>query len=455
MAKSKVDLFEKMPVPKAVAKLAVPTVAACLVMVIYNLADTFFVGKLNNPIETSAVTLAAPVMLAFNAVTNLFGTGCSSKMSRALGIKDYDTVKKSAALGFYGALFCGLAFSLCATVFKGGLLNLLGASSENAESTAAYMFWTVSLGAIPAMLNVVMANLVRAEGAALHASVGTMSGCILNIFLDPVFIMPWGFGMGAAGAGLATFISNCVACVYYFVYIFVKKNSTFVSIRFSDFKAQKAVVKDVFSVGIPASIQNLLNVTGMTILNNFMAEYGSEAVSAMGITHKIAMVPMYVSMGISQGIMPLVGYNFAAGNKKRMKETIRFTELVAGIFIVAATAAMFINSGFIINLFMENSLIVELGSAFLKGASLALPFLFVDFLAVGIFQSCGMGKQSPVFAILRKVALEIPAMFILNKIFPMYGIAYAQAAAEFVLFIAAIIMLEKILKEDNKIKNNI
>lgn len=455
MARSKVDLFEKMPVPKAVAKLAVPTVAACLVMVLYNLADTFFVGKLNNPTETSAVTLAAPVMLAFNAVTNLFGTGCSSKMSRALGVKDYKTVKKSAALGFYGAIICGVLFSLCATVFKGGLLSLLGAKSNTLESTAAYMFWTVSLGAVPAMLNVVMANLVRAEGGALHASIGTMSGCVLNIILDPFFIMPWGLNMGAAGAGLATFISNCAACAYFVFYVIIKRNSTYVSMKLSDFKPEKAVIKDVFGVGIPASVQNLLNVTGMTIMNNFMSVHGSEAVSAMGITHKIAMVPMYVSMGISQGIMPLVGYNYAAGNFKRMKETVRFTEIVAGAFTVIATVAMYVNSGLIIGMFMKNKEIVELGSSFLKGASIALPFLFIDFLAVGVFQSCGMGKQSLVFAIMRKVVLEIPAMFILNKIYPMYGLAFAQAVAEFVLSVVAIVMLRKIMNKPSLQKSKI
>ena len=444
---NKEDLFENYPVPKAVAKLAIPTVAACLVMVLYNLADTFFVGKLNDAIETSAVTLAAPVLLAFNAVTNLFGTGCSSMMSRALGMKDYDTVRKSSAFGFYCAIFCGILFSLAATVFCGGLLKLLGADETNAAQTKAYLFWTVTCGAVPAMLNVVMANLVRAEGSAMHASIGTMSGCVLNIILDPFFIMPWGLGMGAAGAGLATFISNCVACLYYVILVTHKRGETFVSMRLSEFWPTKKIAREVFGVGIPASIQNLLNVTGMTIMNNFMAGYGTEAVSAMGITHKVAMVPMYVSMGIAQGILPLVGYNFASGNRPRMKETIRFTEKIGSAFMVLAAAASFAFAAPIIGLFMKNALIVEYGGAFMKGASLAMPFLFIDFLAVGVFQACGMGKRSLVFAILRKIVLEIPAMIVLNRIFPMYGLAYAQLVAEFALSVAAFIIMERIMRE--------
>ena len=202
---SKTQLFEEMPVPRAVVKLAVPTTISCLVMVLYNLADTYFVGMLNNPIQNAAVTLAAPVLLAFNAVNNLFGVGSSSMMSRALGKKDEETVYRSSAFGFYSALFSGILFALACTVFKGPLLALLGTDGENLADTAAYLFWTVSCGAAPAILNVVMGYLVRAEGSALHASIGTMSGCILNIILDPVFILPWGLNMGAAGAG-------CWAC---------------------------------------------------------------------------------------------------------------------------------------------------------------------------------------------------------------------------------------------------
>ena len=186
----KTELFERAAIPKAVAKLAVPTILSSLVMVLYNLADTYFVGMLNDPIENAAVALAAPVLLAFNAINNLFGVGSSSMMSRALGTKDYDTVYRSSAFGFYCALGFGILFSLLCTVFSQPLLNLLGASPETAESTAAYLKWTTNLGATPAILNVVLAYLVRSEGSAMHASIGTMSGCLMNIILDPIFILP-------------------------------------------------------------------------------------------------------------------------------------------------------------------------------------------------------------------------------------------------------------------------
>lgn len=430
-----------MPIPRAVAKLAVPTILSSLVTVLYNLADTYFVGMLNNSVQNAAVTLAAPLILAFNAVNNLFGVGSSSMMSRALGSRDYETVHRSSAFGFYCSIFCGLLFSLLYVIFQPFVLTILGADATTAEATAGYLRWTVACGAAPTILNVVMAYLVRAEGAALHASIGTMSGCILNIILDPIFILPWGLNMGAEGAGLATFLSNCVACGYFFVLLYVKRENTHVCIKPSMFCLKRRIVLGVCGVGIPASIQNLLNVTGMTVLNNFTSSYGSDAVAAMGITQKINMVPMQIAMGLSQGIMPLISYNYASGNTPRMKKTLTFATKIAISSLVAVAAGYFVGAGFLVRLFMQNPEIVAYGTRFLRGFCLGLPFLCMDFLAVGVFQAVGLGKNAFVFAILRKVVLEIPALIILNALFPLYGLAYAQFAAEIILAAAAVVVL--------------
>lgn len=443
----KIELFENMPVRKAVMKLSVPTVLSSLVMVIYNLADTYFVGMLNNPIENSAVTLAAPLLLAFNAVNNLFGVGSSSMMSRALGRKDYDTVYRSSAFGFYCSVISGALFSLLYIVLHIPLLKVLGADSETMAATAQYLKWTVGCGAVPAILNVVLAYLVRAEGASLHASVGTMSGCILNIILDPFFVLPQFLNMGAAGAGLATFISNCFACIYFFVLLFAKRKSTYVCISPKKFGFKKEIVSGVFAVGIPASIQNLLNVTGMTVLNNLTAAFGSSAVAAMGIAQKINMIPMQVALGFSQGIMPLISYSYASKNVKRMKKSLVFSSEISIGFLLMATIGFYIFSGGLISLFMQNEATVAYGSRFLRGMCLSLPFLCMDFIAVGVFQACGMGKKSLIFAIMRKIVLEIPALFLLNYLYPLYGLAYAQTVSEIILAIAAVITLASLFKK--------
>lgn len=449
------ELFENMPVSKAVMKLSVPTVLSSLVMVIYNLADTYFVGMLNNPVENSAVTLAAPLLLAFNAVNNLFGVGSSSMMSRALGRKDYDTVYRSSAFGFYCSLISGVLFSLIYTVFHTPVLSVLGADSETFSVTRQYLMWTVGFGSVPAILNVVLAYLIRAEGASLHASLGTMSGCLLNIILDPFFVLPQFLNMGASGAGFATFISNCFACLYFFVLLFVKRKNTYVCINPKMFSFKKDIVSGVFAVGIPASIQNLLNVTGMTVLNNFTAEFGSSAVAAMGIAQKINMIPMQIAMGFSQGIMPLMSYSYASKNVSRMKKSLSFATSISIGFLFAATLLYYIFSGELISLFMENAEIVSYGSKFLRGMCLSLPFLCMDFIAVGVFQACGMGKKSLFFAIMRKIVLEIPALFLLNWLFPLYGLAYAQTVSEVILAVVAIITLINMFKKlDSQIKQN-
>lgn len=443
---SKTYLFEQMPLPRAIMTLAIPTVIGSLVMVIYNLADTWFVGMLNDPVQNSAVTLASPITLAFFFVTNLFGVGASSVMGRALGAKNIDTAKRSAAIGFWSTVLSGLAFSAMYFIFSSPLLKILGATSENVSATADYLFWTVTLGAAPSMLNVVMGYLVRTEGASMHASIGTMSGCILNIILDPFFVLPKFLNMGASGAGCATFISNCVACIYFFVLLFVKRKSTFVCLSPKMAKPKKEIISDICNVGIPAAIQNILNVVGMTILNNFTSSFGTDAVAAMGISYRTYMIPIQVSFGIAQGVMPLVSYNYGSRDFKRAKSSVVLTGKIAVGFLVIVGAVFYIFSENIICAFIKTDTVIRYGGKFLKGMCLALPFQCIDFMGVSTYQACGKGMLSLVYAIMRKIVLEIPALIILNHFFPLYGLAYAQFSAEIILAVGAIFTLNHMFK---------
>ncbi len=441
-------LFEKMPIPKAVASLALPTVMSSLVMIIYNLADTYFIGMLDDPVQNAAVTLSAPVLLAFNAINNLFGVGGSSMMSRALGRKDYRTVRESSAFSFYGALMCSIGFSLLFLFFGKNILTLLGADADTLDATQMYIKWTVIFGAVPAILQTTMAYLVRSEGYAAKASVGTISGCLLNILLDPLFALPFGLDMGVEGVALATFISNCVSCVYFLVLIiFILKKKTSISINPKDFRIRKPIVTGIFTVGISACVQNLLNVTGMTVLTNSVSAFGTTPIAAMGIVQKITQVPLYVFLGVSQGIAPLIAYNYASKNYKRMKSTVTFTGTLIVSMAAFAVGFLYFGGEGIISLFMKNEDVVSCGAGLIKGFSVALPFLCLDFLAVGVFQSLGNGKNAMIFAVTRKIILEIPALVILNKIFPLYGLSWAQFCAEFVLSIVAVIILINIFKK--------
>ena len=212
------------------------------------------------------------------------------------------------------------------------------------------------------------------------------------------------------------------------------------------FTFEKRIVWGICSVGVPASIQNLLNVTGMTLLNNFTSSFGADAVAAMGITQKINMVPMNIAMGLSQGIMPLISYNYASRNHKRIKGALTFSAKASLGFITVVAAGYFVGAAQLTQLFMDNGTIVAYGTRFLRGFCLGLPFLCMDFLAVGVFQAVGMGREALLFAIMRKIVLEIPALYILNFLFPLYGLAYAQLTAEVVLAVAAVLVLKRLFQ---------
>ncbi len=442
---SKVILFEQTPIPRAVMTLVIPTVISSLVMVIYNLADTYFVGYLNDPVQNAAVTLAAPMLLAFNAVNNLFGTGSGTAMSRGLGRKDYAAVLRYSAFGIYWALLCAVLFSIATTLLRTPLLGILGADSETFSATARYMFWTVNCGAVPAIFNVVMGHLIRSEGATLHASIGTMSGCLLNIILDPFFILPFGLNMGAAGAGMATFISNCVASCYFLTLLVVRRRKSYICMNPMRAKPSLAIVKEVFSVGIPASIQNLMNVTGLTLTNSFAASYGTNAVAAMGISYKLTMISMYINLGISQGIMPLLGYTYAGRLPKRLRECLYFTLRMVLCVTLGLMVIYLIFAPTLVGLFIRNEEIIEIGARLLRFMCLVAPFMAMDYTAVGVYQSMGRGEIALGFALCRKIVLEIPALVILNHIYPLYGLGLAQTCAELVLAVAAVLVLRRLL----------
>ncbi len=442
----KIDLFENRSVPSAVMSLCIPTIVASLVTMLYNLADTYFVGLLNDPVQTAAVTLAASVMLIFYAINNLFGIGASSLMSRALGAKDYKTLKQASAFGFWGAVAGALLISVCVTVFQDDVLRMIGADAITMEATRAYVRWTVMFGAVPGILNVVMGYLVRSEGATTHAGIGTMSGCILNIILDPIFIHT--LKMGAMGAALATFLSNCIALIYFLGYLVIKGKNTVVNINPLSLKGLSGrVVKEVFVVGVPAAIQNLLNVLGTLIFNNLAAAYGAAALAAMGICQRIAQIPMFIAMGGSQGVMPLISYTFAAGNKKRMKETIYFSRRLLVVFLMSVAAILFAFPETAVRLFIDDVQTIAYGKVLLRGFAAAVPFLSLDFLGVGIYQAIGKGQYALGFAISRKLILEIPLMYILNRLVPLYGLSCSQALAEFVLAVASTILIRRIVSD--------
>ena len=442
----KTELFEKTPIPKAVMKLSVPMILSALTVIVYNMADTFFVGMLKDPIQSAAISLAAPMMMALNVISNLFGVGTASMMSRSLGAKEYQTVRQCSAFGFYGTVFSSLLLSVCFAVLKQPIMGIIGVQPDTEMATDAYMLWTITLGALPTVLHIVMLNIVRAEGESFFASFGIAVGCLLNVILDPIFVLPWGLNMGAEGAGCATFLSNCVSCIFYFGLLFKKREKLYASFSPKDFVLNRKIVFGVCGIGVPACIQTLLNVTGITVLNNFTVAYGATAVAAMGIVQKINSLPVNVALGGSQGVMPLISYTYASGQHERMKEAVSFSRKLMLGFLLICSAVFFIAAKPLTAVFMDNQEIVSYGTRFLRGFCLGLPFMCLDYMAVSIFQALGLGRYALLFAIARKIVLEIPALIILNILFPLYGLAYAQFVAELVLAGVSMFALKRLFR---------
>ena len=329
---------------------------------------------LNDPIENAAVALAGPLLLAFNAVNNLFGVGSSSLMSRSLGKKDYETVGKASAFGFYGALFFGLVFSILCTVFRGPLLQLLGADSTTINATNGYINWTVSLGAAPAILNVVMAYLVRSEGAAMHASIGTMSGCFLNIILDPIMI--FGIGpcprMGIEGAALATGLGQVVSLV---IYLGVYFSGTLpLQIGKKHLVKEKGLITRLYSIGIPASLNIALPSLLIASLNVILASFSQIYVTILGIYYKLQTFLYLPANGIIQGIRPLVGYNYGAKEYRRVNKIYLTTLAIDSCIMILGTIICLLIPGQLIGLFTENPQTIQAGSLALRIISAGFSF---------------------------------------------------------------------------------
>ena len=440
------DLFENTPVSGAVLKLCIPTMLSSIVLIFYNLADTFFVGMLNAPVQTAGITLISPLTLGFVAFTNLFGVGASSLMSRALGTKDYELVRRTSVFGFYCALASGLIVSLLMFLLQSQVLSVLGTDETTFQAASGYMYWTVILGAAPSIINVVLAYFVRSEGASLHASIGTMSGCILNILIDPVFILPWGLNMGAAGAGCPTLIFKWVACAYFIILLINKKEKNSVWLDIKKIFFYRKIVKKIFSGGNPAKVTKLMKRVTMVILNNLTAGFGEHAVAAMGIASKLQMIPINLNVGMTQGSMPIFGYNFSSKNYERLKKCVIFAIALTVAVILAISLGFIIFSKPLIRAFMNDDQVVEYGSVFLTGMCIAMPFMCMDYSAVGVFQGCGMGGRAFIFALIRKVILEIPALLILSSLFPLYGLPYASAFAEVIMCVIAVIILIRMFR---------
>lgn len=410
-------LFEQMSVPKAVMTLAIPTIISQVVTMIYNLADTFFIGQLGDPGMVAAVSSVSPWFNLLTALGNLFGLGASSLISRFMGAGRTGDIKYVSSFSIWAGVVVTALFSILSYLFREPLLGFLGASSGTYVYAESYLFWVVCIGGVPTMVSLALGHLLRSEGHARQSSTGMMFGGILNVLLDPVFIFI--FGMGVAGAAIATMLSSALSVVFFAVTYLRLGDKTAVS--FSPRVFTFRFMGDVFSVGLASALATALgNASNMTMVH-LASAYGDIPVAAYGIVKRIDQLPLNVSMGLCQGFMPLVGYNYASGDYKRMRSISVFSWVAAMIMSLCFVLIFEVFSPMILRLFIREDATSTLGAMFLRIACIAVPFTSINFLISYTLQAMGKGLQSAILTSCRQGLLNIPLLIIMDVIIGLYG----------------------------------
>lgn len=446
-------MFETMPVPKAIAAMAVPTVISQLVNLIYNMVDTFYIGMTGDAYKTAAVTLAFTVFMMTISFANLFGIGGGSLMARLTGVGETDAARRVSAFSFYGSIGIALVYSLFIGLMMNPILNLLGASARTIGYARQYVWLVVILGDVPVILSMTCAHLLRNAGYSRQASIGLSGGGILNILLDPLFmfvLLPR--GMEVFGAALATLLSNVAACVYLVVVMKRVSASSALSLRWQDAAAiRKDEKRGVFSVGIPSAILTGMFDVANIFLNSLMASHGDLDLAAIGIVMKAERLPNAINVGICQGMLPLIAYNYSAGNWARMNQIIGKVRQY-GLIIAGASLLLFeIFASWIVHVFLSTSvgnvaqsmLTIGLAAGFLRFRCLASIPQFLNYSTSFCMQAVGDGRDTLIHAMVRQLVFYIPFMYLLNAWFGVNGLAAALAIGETCSAVFAHVLMER------------
>lgn len=443
-------LFEESPIIEAIIRLAFPTVIGQIIMVIYNMADTFFIGLTGSDAMVTAVTICMPAFMFLSAISNLFGIGGASVISRALGARKMERARDTASFAFWGCLALTLLYTLGVWAFMDSFIDVLGGSNAAVHTYArSYLIATVVFGGIFAAMSTFFSHLVRSEGKSIHASVGIALGGVLNMILDPLFmfvILPK--GNEVLGAAIATALSNMISLLY-FVAVFRSNNERSVlSIHFTTSMFRDGIPGDVFSCGLPACLMTLFENISYAVLDNLMALNGIAMQAGIGIAKKINMLAHCIVRGMSQGVLPLISFNYASGNHKRMKDAVTISMTISIALSALCMAVCLTFNKTLVGLFIQNGgESVDYGARFLRILCIGAPFSACAYAVISFFQAVGCGMKSFILAIMRKGILDIPMMFLLNAVVPIYGIVWATPIADIICSIASICLFTAFLSK--------
>lgn len=436
------EVFSTMPVGKAVMKNCLPAMVAMLMMLVYNLADTFFIGQTHDALQVAAVSLATPVFLMFMAVGTLFGVGGTSVISRALGEGNTQYAKKVSSFCMWSCVIVGVIMSALMLTFMDSILSIVGASADTWTFAKTYLVIVVCSGPFVLISNC-FSQVVRAEGESTKAMMGALLGNLANIILDPIMIL--GFGWDIAGAAIATVIGNVIAAGYYIIYLL--KKSMLLSTKLRDFTARDGVCKGVLSIGVPAALGSILMSVSQIIINNRMAQYGDMAIAAMGVAMKVVTITGMVCMGLGQGVQPLLGYCVGAKKWSRFKESMRFALLFALALGVVLTAICYIFTNQIVGVFLTDATAFDYAVQFSR-ILLTTSFLFgVFYVMTNALQAMGAAMSSLVINLSRQGIIFIPALFILQAVIGLTGLVWAQPVSDLISLFIAVVLYFRVSKK--------
>lgn len=445
-AQGRTELFETAPVAKALATMALPTIMSQLVTLIYNIADTWFIGRTRNPYMVAASSLVLTVFLLATALSNLFGVGGGSLTVRLLGLKQEDEAERVASYSLTMATVFALAYSLLCLVYMDPLLRFLGASDQTIGYAREYLLFVSVIGGIPTVLSVTMGSMLRNVGFSREAGFGLSMGGVLNILLDPLFmfvILPDGYQV--MGAGLATMLSNVAVTAYFFLVYRRVSSSSVLAIPRRIERIRPDSMRSLFSVGIPAAMSLFLFDLTNIVINRLSSSHGDIELAAMGIVQKVERLPLNTGIGICLGMMPLVAYNYAAKDYKRMKEFFSVARTAGLVFSLVCVVLYRVFAAGLIHAFIADAETIRFGTEFLQARCFATPLMFMSFHMVHFMQAVDRGAVSLWLAAIRQLALNIPLLFLLNHFFGMSGIVWTQAAADFLNVIASYIIYCKVI----------
>lgn len=442
----KTYLFEKMPVKRAVLKQIIPAIFSQMIVLIYNLADTCFVGMLNDPVQTAAVTVTYSSFIMLTAISNLFAVGGASLLARSLGQRDNEKAKSVSSIAFWFGLGCAVLFSLLFRALASPLLHLCGATADTYDISFRYAKWVIIAGGAGTVLNVLLADLIRAEGNAVIAAAGVSLGGLANIILDPLFVLPQFYGLGAEGAGIATAISNLLATVFFLTYIFIRRNHTIITVHPKRLRDTPKYIAGIISTGIPSAVQYALTVVAVAALSRFVSVYDTAAVAALGIVKKLDQLPLYFSIGVANGLLPLLAYNYSSGDQKRRHAAFVFGSAISLGFSVLCLVCYEMFAPVLAGLFIRDETTIAYSSVFLRIMVVAMPMMSLCYPMIIQFQAMGKVRESLICSVVRKGLLDIPFLFILNAVIPLYGCMAVQPVVDGISLVVSLFFYQKIQK---------